>query len=69
MFLLNNFCTNPVAHPALAEWTNSFEFLYPHAKKCWQVNNRIPNYVMIDHYHLGDIIEVIDSLNGITLPY
>jgi len=65
LFNLNHFMQNPLPFPANAEIVNRNPFLYERAKKCMDDTGRIPNFVTVDHYHIGDIFEAVNRLNGV----
>lgn len=62
-FLLNHFLTNITPQPNSAAQTNAYGLLYPRALQCWQANGKRPNFVMVDFYATGDVVQVVDSLN------
>lgn len=62
-FLLNHFLTNITPQPNSAAQTNAYGLLYPRALECWQANGKRPNFIMVDFYATGDVVQVVDSLN------
>jgi hypothetical protein len=62
-FLLNHFLTNVTPQPNSAASTNAYDLLYNRTIQCWQANDKRPNFVMVDFYATGDVIQVVDSLN------
>ncbi|MGB0368211.1 MAG: hypothetical protein ACPGD8_02330, partial [Flavobacteriales bacterium] len=62
-YQLNHFITILSPQPNAAEEINQFDFLYNRALDCWQENNRKPNFIMLDFYATGDVVQVVDSLN------
>jgi len=62
-FLLNNFITNITPQPNSAAQVNAFSLIYPRALSCWQANGKRPNFIMVDFYATGDVLQVVDSLN------
>ena len=34
------------------------------ARECEEQGNALPNFVAVDFYDIGDVFEVVDSLNG-----
>lgn len=63
IFLLNHFITDITPQQDDAAIINELDFLLPRARGCAQTNNHIPNFVMVDFYATGDVVEVVDSLN------
>ena len=64
LFILNNFLTDPVSLPELAAQVNGQTFLEERAQSCWAQSGRIPNFVAVDFYATGDVLEVVRSLNA-----
>jgi hypothetical protein len=62
-FLLNHFLTNITPQAGSAAQTNAYDLLYDRTLNCWQANSKRPNFVMVDFYATGDVVQVVDSLN------
>lgn len=45
---------------------NSKEVLLKHAQDCEEEWGRIPNFIAVDHYSIGDLFEVVRILNGLA---
>ena len=65
LFILNHFLTAPIAFPHLAEQANANPGFIERAQDCMAVHDTIPNFVTVDFYSIGDVFDVVDSLNGI----
>jgi len=65
LFLLNHWLSDSLGlpDPTGADVVNSFDFLHGRAMECWQESGRIPNFVAVDHYAVGDLFEVVEALN------
>ena len=63
LFVLNHFLTNPVALPAHAEAVNHNPTLGDHATRCAEEVGAIPTFLAVDFYEIGDVLEVVRSLN------
>lgn len=64
--LLNHWLSNGgLGAPDLAPIGNSKEVLLAHAQNCEEAWGRIPNFIAVDHYSVGDLFEVVDILNGL----
>jgi hypothetical protein len=50
-----------------AEAVNRYEVLLKRALFCQDKRGMIPNLVAVDFYSRGDLLRVVDSLNGVTL--
>jgi hypothetical protein len=49
-----------------AAYVNSYEFLLARAPSCQEQRNHLPNFITVDFYSIGDLFEVVDTLNGIA---
>ena len=65
LFILNHFLTSPVALPELAEQINHNPLFLDRALLCQAEDERLPNFVTVDFYEIGDLFDVVSSLNGI----
>jgi hypothetical protein len=68
LLILNHFLTNPVALPMLAEAVNHNPFFLDRVQKCQRTTGRFPNFITVDFYDIGDVLEVVDVLNGVKAP-
>jgi len=68
LFIFNHFLTFPVAMPPLARQVNFNPFLGRRAFRCQAETGRLPNFVTVDFYSIGDVLEVVDQLNGLIEP-
>jgi len=66
LFILNHFLTRPLANPRYAEEVNHNPYLLERAQECEQKFGHIPNFVTVDFYSIGDVLGVVDSLNGVA---
>lgn len=66
LFNLNQFISNPLPFAGGAEVANRGEALYRRAKECWDKTGRVPNFVTVDHYEVGELFEAVDRLNGVS---
>lgn len=65
LFILNHFLTRTFGGPRLADMVNHNPLFIDRARECMQANNRLPNFVTVDFYDIGDVFEVVRELNGI----
>jgi hypothetical protein len=63
LFIFNHFLTDPLAKPELAELVNYNPFFLERALECHNQSGRMPNFVTIDFYSIGDVMEVVEELN------
>jgi hypothetical protein len=66
LWVFNHFLTNPVAGPDLAEMVNHDPFFTERVSACRdEAGGDLPNFVTVDFYDLGDVLSVVDTLNGV----
>jgi len=63
LFLLNHFLTDPVSLPELAEEVNHNPFFEERVLACERSSGSMPNFLAVDFYDIGDVLEVAQSLN------
>ena len=66
MIILNNFLTNPLSSPLLADQANTDPFLASRVVSCraaW--GGRLPNFVTVDFFERGVVTQTVRALNGI----
>jgi hypothetical protein len=63
LFVLNHFLTAPLASASLAERVNTDPFMSDRVEECRQVFDRIPNFVTVDFYSIGDVFDATATLN------
>lgn len=66
LFLVNHWLGDSLGLPseALAMTVNAYDVLYGRAKGCQDETADVPNFVAVDFYEHGDLLEVVDALNG-----
>lgn len=68
LLLMNHWIeTTPTPLPRNAEVVNAYDFLYKRAHRLRRERRMIPNLVAVDFYHTGDVVRVVDVLNGIEV--
>lgn len=65
LFILNHFLTNTFGSPVLAERVNHNPLFITRAQQCQTERNRLPNFVTVDYYNIGDVLAVSRTLNGL----
>jgi SAM-dependent methyltransferase len=66
LFLLNHWITtDPVPLPSNAERVNAYDPLLGRARECERLRGDLPNLVAVDFYRRGDLMRVVDTLNGV----
>jgi hypothetical protein len=65
LWIFNHFLTAPVARPDLAEMINHDPFFTDRVAACRaDAAGDLPNFVTVDFYDIGDVLPVVDALNG-----
>lgn len=62
-YQLNHFVTILTPQQNSAQTINQYDYLYNRAVECMTENSRKPNFIMLDFYATGDVVQVVDSLN------
>lgn len=66
LWIFNHFLTNPLASPTLAEMINHDPFFTDRVATCrTDAGGDLPNFVTVDFYDIGDVLSVVDALNGV----
>lgn len=69
LLLMNHWIeTTPTPLPSNAEIVNAYDFLLARARACRKERGMIPNLVAVDFYRSGDLVRVVDALNGVEEP-
>ena len=67
LFLLNHWIdTTPVPRASLADIVNARQVLLDRTTTCQRIRHRLPNLVAVDFYRRGDVLGVVNTLNGIS---
>ncbi len=65
LYQINNFLTNITPQADGAMIVNEYSFLKARIENCMNATGLKPTYVMIDFYEFGDVLQVVDELNGL----
>jgi len=68
LFLLNHFLTAPIGMPSLAEQANQGDVLREQVARCEEASSDRVNAIAVDFYDIGDVLLVVDELNGVADP-
>jgi hypothetical protein len=69
LLLMNHWIeTTPTPLPSNAEIVNAYDFLLKRALACKKERRMMPNLVAVDFYRTGDLMQVVDALNGFPPP-
>ncbi len=64
-FLMNHFITRLTPQQDSSAAINQFDYLNARASACRDQQQKIPNFVMIDFMGEGEVMRVVDALNGV----
>jgi len=64
LFLVNHWISDKRATVTNAEEVNARDVLLPRLQQCQEERGMLPNYVAVDYYDRGDLLDVVDTLNG-----
>jgi hypothetical protein len=64
-FLVNNWVESSLPSPAAAAKVNPFPALRDRARTCERIRGHVPNLVAVDFYRSGDVLGVVNLLNGL----
>lgn len=62
LFLMNHWIGPSQANSSAI--ANTYDALMDHAEVCIDTHARMPNFVAVDHYDLGDLFDVVEELNS-----
>ncbi|MCC6382837.1 MAG: hypothetical protein IT304_10030 [Dehalococcoidia bacterium] len=68
LFLLNQWVAKLVPDPADAARVNAYDFLLGRARQCMHERGRLPNFIAVNFAEQGDLLRVVDALNGVEAP-
>ena len=68
LFLMNHWVSDSFGLPSqeASATVNRFDILHARATQCWDEVGQIPNLVTVDFYATGDLIAVVNALNGVS---
>src|SRR6185503_15298726 len=65
LFLLNHWLENPLPDENLSRTANAHDTLLSRARQCQMESGKVPNFVAVSHYAVGDLFAVVRELNGL----
>lgn len=66
LFLVNHWIEDIAPSPADAELLNARDVLLPRLRQCEAERGQLPNLVAVNFYRVGDLMAVVDELNGVA---
>ena len=69
LFQINHWIdTTPTPKPSNAAIANTYPFLLARAQRCAAERHHLPNLIAVDFYGTGDLLAVVNKLNGVAQP-
>lgn len=65
LFIFNHFVTAPLAVPDQAATVNANPFLIERVRTCMQARGGLANFVTVDFYDIGDVLDAVRIVNGL----
>ena len=66
LFLVNHWINDWRHVPRNAAAVNARAVLLPRLEQCADERGQLPNFVAVDYYDRGDLLDVVDELNGVS---
>ncbi len=66
LFLVNHWIEDISPSPGDAELLNARDVLLPRLRECEAERGQLPNLVAVNFYRVGDLLAVVDELNGVA---
>lgn len=66
LFLVNHWIGNPLPSEAESAAVNARAVLLDRARSCAEARGRPVNFLGVDFYNVGDLFDVVDTLNGVS---
>ncbi|HEX5095734.1 MAG TPA: hypothetical protein VFX21_06975, partial [Acidimicrobiia bacterium] len=64
LLLMNHWVSRVAPDRATAAVVNAHDFVVDRARECEKARGRLPNFVAVDFYSIGDVVGAVDTLNG-----
>lgn len=65
LLLINNIINRFATRVSDSERINAYSTLMPYVQRCQQERGTLPNFVAVDYYDKGDVLRVVNELNGV----
>jgi len=65
-FLLNHWIQRAAPNRVDAAIVNDYDFLLSRAQQCAEERGKTPNFIAVNFYRQGDLLRVVDTLNGVA---
>jgi hypothetical protein len=68
LLLMNNWIETTPPKPSNAAIVNAYDSLLKRARACRRERGMMPNLIAVDFYATGDLVRVVDAMNGVATP-
>jgi hypothetical protein len=65
LFQINHWLEKLTPSPGDAAVVNAYDLILARARQCEQERGRLPNLIAVNFYEVGDLLRVVDALNGV----
>jgi hypothetical protein len=65
LLLMNNWVEREAPDRAVAAVVNARQFVVDRARQCARARGKVPNFIAVSFYDIGDVIGAVDELNGV----
>lgn len=65
LLLMNHWLSPAAPDRQAATVVNAHDAVVERARRCERERGRLPNFVAVDFYGIGDVLEAVDTLNGV----
>jgi hypothetical protein len=65
-FMLNHWIQRVAPNRVDAAIVNEYDFLLGRAQQCAEERGKVPNFIAVNFYRQGDLLRVVDALNGVA---
>ena len=65
LFLLNHWVQRGAPDPSGAAVVSAYDFLLARARQCEAEHGLLPNFIAVNFYSIGDVIDVVATSNGL----
>ena len=66
LLLLNHWLSGFTSLVTDAQLVNARDVLLPRVEQCQEEREMLPNFVAVNFVAIGDVVEVVDTLNGVA---
>jgi hypothetical protein len=66
LFLMNHWVSRIAPDRQTAAIVNAHDAVVGRARRCATERGRLPNFVAVDFYGIGDVFDAVDELNGLA---